>query len=472
MNLNLPNLFVADLGPDVTWSPQMVRDACFALRRNRESWLATQRTRQLIDVLSYTADQWRQPDNGFRALALRDGPRELGMGRATIERGLDAFLKTLSFDPLEALVIQDVGDTRRLDEFTGGPAEMRTGRMSHARGPRLLAQVTAGNLPVSAMNSLVFGVLAKSAQFFKCARGSSWLPRLFAHSLAFNEPKLGAAFEFAEWPGGSRELEEILFHEADCVTATGGDEMLADVRSRVPLRTRFVAHGHRVSFIYVGHEMLSSYSIRRVAREVANDVTAWNQLGCLSPHVVYVQDEGAVAPEQFAAILAEEMARVETTDPRGEIGVGESSAIQSRRTVYGMRSAVAQGPGDRPRHETAFRDGPPSVKVWESEGSTAWTVVYDGDPRFEASCLNRFVYVKPVRNVEEMLRHAEPVRHHVSTVALAVVDHHAAQVSMQLAQWGVSRVCPVGRMQEPPLAWRHDGRPALADLLTFTDLEQ
>jgi hypothetical protein len=35
----------------------------------------------------------------------------------------------------------------------------------------------------------------------------------------------------------------------------------------------------------------------------------------------------------------------------------------------------------------------------------------------------------------------------------------------------VTRVCPLGRMQEPPLTWRHDGRPALADLITWTDLE-
>jgi hypothetical protein len=26
-------------------------------------------------------------------------------------------------------------------------------------------------------------------------------------------------------------------------------------------------------------------------------------------------------------------------------------------------------------------------------------------------------------------------------------------------------------MQNPPLTWRHDGRPALGDLLTWTDCE-
>lgn len=469
--MNLPNLFLADLGPDLVISPQTVRDACFALRKNREAWLARQRTRQLVDVLAYTADQWRQPDNGFRAIALRDGPSVLRMGATTLARGLDAFLKSMSHEQLEALVVQDVGDLRRLDEFTGGSVELRSGRMALARGPELLAHVTAGNLPVSALASMVLGVLAKSAQFLKCARGSSWLPRLFAHSLAFNEPKLGACFEFVEWPGGARDLEDTLFHEADCVTATGGDDMLRDLRARVPVRTRFVGYGHRVSFAYVSHEMLSAYSVRRVVRDAASDVTAWNQLGCLSPHVVYVQDEGAMSPEGFAGMLAEELARLETVDPRGQLGVEEGAAIQSRRTVYGMRAALGASGTERPRHETAFRDGAAGVKVWSSEGSTAWTVVYDADPRFETSCLNRFVYVKPVRRFDDVLRHAEPVRHQVSTVALAAVDHHVTELATRLAQWGVPRICPVGRMQEPPMAWRHDGRPALGDLLLYTDLE-
>jgi hypothetical protein len=239
----------------------------------------------------------------------------------------------------------------------------------------------------------------------------------------------------------------------------------------VPLRSRFLGYGHRVSFVCVGHESLSTYSVRRVAREVARDATAWNQLGCLSPHVVYVEEDGAMAPEGFAGLLAEELERIESSDPRGELSLEESAAIEARRTVYAMRAAMAPSPGDRPNHATVFGDAWTSVKLWRSDGTTAWTVVYDSDPRFETSCLNRFLYVKPLRRFEDLLRHAGPVRHHVSTVALAASENRLGEMAMQLARWGVSRICPVGRMQEPPMAWRHDGRPALADLLTFTDLE-
>ena len=47
----------------------------------------------------------------------------------------------------------------------------------------------------------------------------------------------------------------------------------------------------------------------------------------------------------------------------------------------------------------------------------------------------------------------------------------AQELALQLARWGVTRVCPLGQMQNPPLTWRHDGRPALGDLVTWTDWE-
>ena len=46
----------------------------------------------------------------------------------------------------------------------------------------------------------------------------------------------------------------------------------------------------------------------QVAARAALDVTAWNQLGCLSPHVIYVEERGAVSPEGFAEFLAEALA--------------------------------------------------------------------------------------------------------------------------------------------------------------------
>ena len=204
---------------------------------------------------------------------------------------------------------------------------------------------------------------------------------------------------------------------------------------------------------------------------MADDITAWNQLGCLSPHAYYIEEEASGSAETLAAELADELERREATEPRGTIGLAESALIQSRRSTFALRAAAMASLTERNLNRSLFFDPPAPVRLWASTESTAWTVVLNHDARFQPSCLHRFIELKPVRQWSEVLRFAEPFRHQVSTVAVAAPDDRLPDIARQLAHWGVSRICPIGRMQEPPAAWRHDGRPALGDLVTWTDLE-
>src|SRR5208283_4256974 len=195
------------------------------------------------------------------------------------------------------------------------------------------------------------------------------------------------------------DLETAMFAEADCVTATGSDETLAAIRARLPVKTRFLGYGHRVSFGFVAHEVLSGFHTRQIVARATDDVVAWNQLGCLSPHVIYVQTGGEVSPEKFAERLAEELERREQTEPRGELPAEHAAVIASRRGIYEVRAAHS----------------PESTQHWCSRNSTAWTVVYEADTRFQISCLNRFIYVEPAKDLTEALQNADAVRGKVST---------------------------------------------------------
>ena len=46
--MNLPNFFLADLPPEAALTPAMVADSCESLRHNRERYLATRTTEQMI----------------------------------------------------------------------------------------------------------------------------------------------------------------------------------------------------------------------------------------------------------------------------------------------------------------------------------------------------------------------------------------------------------------------------------------
>jgi Acyl-CoA reductase (LuxC) len=449
--MNLPNYFLADLPPEATLAPVMISEACQTLKRNREQFLAKRSLPGMVNFFVTLAENWLEPEFPFRKFALENAPA-IRFSRATLERGLDNFFKQLTRENFRALLAQEFGDG--YDVLNDPPNATASPKLHFWRGPEFQVHIGAGCIPNPALTSIIFGFLTRSAQFLKCASGSSFLPRLFAHSIYDADAKLGACLEVAEWRGGNIHLESALFAEADCVTAMGSDETLDEIRLHLPFSKRFAGYGHRVSFGYVAGEILAGAQIKKVVAAAADDVVAWNQLGCLSPHVIYVQ-AGEVSAEHFAKLLAEELEQREAGEPRGEIPAEEAAAIASRRAIY----------------EICAAHSPETTQHWRSKDSTAWTVIFETDARFQLSCLNRFIYIKPVADLKSMLENADALRGKVSTVGIAVPEEKISGIASDLARWGATRICPLGQMQNPPLTWRHDGRPPFGDLLTWTDLE-
>ncbi|MDQ6630463.1 MAG: hypothetical protein M3Y82_01755, partial [Verrucomicrobiota bacterium] len=215
--MNLPNYFFADLPPEAILSSSMINEACQTLKRNRAQYLQHRSTESLIRTLSELAQNWLQPDFPFRRLALEKGTEATGFSETIIATGLNNFFAQLTRENFLALLTQELGDAKRLDEFVATPSEQKQQRAALARGPEMLIHIAAGNIPNPTLMSIIFGLLIRSAQFVKCASGASFLPRIFAHSLYDAEPKLGACLEIAEWRGGNSDLENALFSEADCV---------------------------------------------------------------------------------------------------------------------------------------------------------------------------------------------------------------------------------------------------------------
>ena len=161
-----------------------------------------------------------------------------------------------------------------------------------------------------------------------------------------------------------------------------------------------------------------------------------------------------VESDKFAELLALELKCREGMEPRGEIKLQESAMIANRRAIY---EAIAAHRAD--------------AKIWASQNSTAWTVVFEHDVRFQFSPLNRFIFVKPVPDLNAVMQGVDEICGKVSTVGIAGPAEKFSELAKQFARWGATRICPLGQMQDPPLTWRHDGRPALGDLITWTDFE-
>ena len=125
-----------------------------------------------------------------------------------------------------------------------------------------------------------------------------------------------------------RHLEEIAFRQADIVIASGSDESLTAIHRHV--RGRFIGYGHKVSFSVIGKEALAQS--QQLARAAAYDVALFDQQGCLSPQLIYVEEGGVIRPKEFAALLARELTLLATTtSPRKNLAGGKRGHLQGAR---------------------------------------------------------------------------------------------------------------------------------------------
>ncbi|MDP9374463.1 MAG: acyl-CoA reductase, partial [Chloroflexota bacterium] len=305
----------------------------------RARWLAGATTRDLIALLDTARDRWLARDYPPRVAAERALPPVTGYTAAMVRRGLDDYLGLFTRDTLKALVRAELGDLDILDEFR--ERRIVPGR-SRAYGPALTTHIFSGNVPGLAAQSLILATLLKSASFGKLASGDPIFAGLFAGSLIDLEPRLEGCFAVTWWPGGEApELEAVALGRAEAVVAYGGEEAVRAIARRVPSGTRFVGYGHKLSFGLIGREALADARLaRRLAARAAYDCAKFDQQGCVSPHLFYVEEGGAVAPREWAAILAEELARLGGNLPRGRLTAAEGAAVAAFRRDADFRASL------------------------------------------------------------------------------------------------------------------------------------
>src|SRR5207253_11066041 len=190
---------------------------------------------------------------------------------------------------------------------------------------------------------------------------------------------------------------------------------------RVPKEKKLVIHGPKISFGVVGPNPKKS-----VAKDIARAVASYDQQGCVSPHLVYAYENA----RQLAEEIAEELANLAKSYPRRAVDAGEAMAIREVRTKAEFREIGGA--------DVAFFASP----------DTSYTVIYDGDARFEPSCLNRTLYVYRVHSIDEIVGLIEPHGELLQSVGLAGFDDPDS-VTELLVRCGVTRVTSFAELPWP-----------------------
>lgn len=425
------------------------------VRRASAKHLQAMPVSDIITVIDRAIGRLLDPADPYRQQAEALLPLVSGYDHHMVRLGLTAFFKTFRAAQLHRFVAEDFANPKVLDGFQPAPK----GGCVRAFGPDLLVHSWAGNVPALSLWSMVCGLLVKAGNIGKVSSAEPLFAGWFAQLLVEVHPPLADCFAVVWWRGAGDESASALFAQADTVLAYGGNAALDAIGRRLPVTTRFLPHGHKLSFGMVAACALDTLKAPALARLAAWDVARYDQQGCYSPHVFYVQRGGAVSPRAFAGHLAGELANLQRRFARRPLDVQESAAVAKWQQAVEWKalSSPAGGGADE-------LIGTPL---------SAWSVAFsDTLQPLAPTALQRTVQVVAVDALDGALPVVAAQRLFLQTAGVAAAPAELFRLASLLGAAGVTRISAIGSMGAPEAGWHHDGRFNLLDLVRITEIEQ
>jgi hypothetical protein len=379
---------------------------------------------KIVGAISDAAERWRDADFPGRVRATQSIANRTGYSVPVVEYALDRLFFSIDRGSLEAVIAGELGEIEILDGF-----RPRAGRTDAWALPVGHVCVISSRTTIGvALPAALFALCAKCDVLVKDREDS--LIASFFETLCEELAEFEHAARAEPWSsqdGGARALDSF-----DAVVAFGQTETLTAIRNALSPETRFVGFGPRASAGYVSRESLSGAgAAAEIARGAARDIVLYETEGCLSLHVLFVEDGGAAGAAAFSQMLQDEVARANVEFPPGE---------PTPERIGQAAHARALGAFRRSSSESVLAEPPPF--------------------------LPRLTHAIPVAHPADALEYLR--RHGVALEGFAVSGGRPDVIDMAVAA-GAVRITSLGELQDPPLAGEHGGRPRIAEFIRWSD---
>jgi len=323
----------------------------------------------------------------------------------------------------------------------------------------VVLHVGAGNVFLGVVDSLVMGLLTKNVNVVKTATNGSAFAVLFAQALKEADEKgiVSGSVAILSWPGGSTDIEEKATSLSDIVLVWGGAAAQEAYKKIAPASVTVLGFGPKVSMGVVTEKNLLGRGLEYSAGRVARDVGTWDQAACASPHTLYIispeMKKSPTLQKEYLQKITEAFNAFAKKMPQGRLSPDEQVEITKARELAKIdrASGTAQSASSFP--------------------ATSWTVIFEDDPAFRVSPLNRVLYIKCVEKPEEVLKQMMPFKGYIQTVGIAGSLRERQRLGRLFAKAGIARVTRLGDMLEAPAGSPHDGMFPLSRLVNIIGIE-
>ncbi len=430
-------------------TPDTLTPILATLEQHRTDYLCSHSLPDIFDTVMDLITQWTDPDSPWRRLAHDILPPITGYSHQMIEEwGFNVFLQTLN---PRNLPLTGRLDPRRYHEFTPYctgyvKAAGKTPEYYANDQPKLIGHICAGNIVGLPAVEMIMDKLVDAATWIKPSTEEPVFAALFAQSLESLDPDLAHTIAVLPFDSSQADLHDYLFRRSDLVRATGGEIARHSLTKLAEsCKTPLAGHWHKFSFIAIARDYLVDQA-QLVARLAALDVSAWDQQGCFSPQVVFVENKAKTSPKEFAELLARELQTMATILPKGA-KTGKISILEGYQEALKKQILGAL------------------VHLYAPQ-SHEYLVVYDEttDP-VEPSPQFRAITVKPIADLEEIPMLVKPLHRFLQTIGVAIPIPRLLPFAKAMGACGATNIRVLGEMtlQQSWEPW--DGRFPLEELL-------
>lgn len=391
---------------------------------------------ETILALDLVGQAWA-PNGKWYQKALELLPEELSFSSEMIKATLNLIPSLLKKSSLYTRINSELGSYQYLDglcsypKFAGKIRCYPLGTLLH---------VSAGNIFLGCIDSLLMGFLTKNINILKLSSKNQTFPFLFAQSLMEISPLLRDKFSIVYWKGGESEYEDIVKKRVDGIIAWGGEDMLTSYKKNLPMDVKLIDYGPKISIQVLSHKWVEKKSLKVIAEKIVKDIALWDQAACAASQNLFI--EQGIDVKALMKELDEAFKKFSI--PRGLLAPDEHVEVQKEKY----------------RAEYNFVE----TQIDYIQGDD-YFIHYDPSEKLRPSPLNRTLIIKPFKSLESLAQTLKEFRFYLQTCGLGVDGHDKERWISKLAMAGVKRFTDLGKMLEGMIGAPHDGRFGLTELV-------
>jgi phenylacetate-CoA ligase len=417
----------------------------FLTAQEKKEKLRTIPIENIIKTLAQVGKLWAKNSQYYKK-AQKQLHTELNFSPEMITYSLDMVSTILQEDIIRKRLLAEFESLESLDHFT------QTSRFSGKifyQSHGVLTHITAGNIFLGFLDSLLMGIITKNVNVIKLSHKNNIFPELFLQSMleADTSQNIVPFIALLYWKGGDESKDLVAKNYSDVIMCWGGEEMVKSYKKNLPLKVKILDYGPKVSFQVLSKKYYNQIPIEKLAKEIAADICLWDQSACSSPQNLFVENGCDIS--KLIKFIKKEIDQF----PLKRGILDHDSSVELLKDFF------------RGKTNEFFTQHP---VLSSKEGQ----ISYDRKRGLTNSALNRSLILKSYSTIKDLKEQIEPYSFYLQSCSYGLASDEKNKYLRELSGIGVKRFSVIGSIMFGTIGAPHDGHLSLLELTTPIPLER